>query len=103
MEAIDLRLATQRFHPSRAGEKSLRGKFARHIGYITHPTQPVKVDLTANSLPSVLPLVRFHRYESLHCALLSRRNLCPPGRPGGEPNLTLGGDKPVIPGVAFIR
>jgi hypothetical protein len=76
MEVIDLRLATQRFHLELA------------LSVVTGSRR------CRARLPSVLPLAGVHRYESL----LPIRSL-----EWRAQLRTLGGDKPVIPGVAFIR
>jgi len=73
-------------------EKSLPGKFAEHIRR-SNPEAARLIDGEFSSL-GIAHSHGFHRYESL----LPIRSL------EWRAHLrTLGGDKPVIPGVAFIR
>src|SRR5579872_5146193 len=99
MEAIDLRSRAQHVHLSHLREVVTGEVCIACIRHVDTPNAKLdktlhKQDLTTNFLPSVLPHpVGFHRYESrLPARSLERRA-----------QLTLGGDKPVIPGVAFIR
>ena len=64
------------------------------LGIVETTSRLARTIRTANSLPSVLPFVKGFTDMS-HCSSLDRSS--------EEPYLTLGGDKPVIPGVAFIR
>ena len=99
MKAIDLRRCAQHFHLSHLREV-VTGEvcIACTLRYDTQSAKLIKIfseeELATNFLPSVLPHpVGFHRYESR----LPIRSL------EWRAQVTLGGDKPVIPGVAFIR
>jgi hypothetical protein len=56
-----------------------------------------------SSLGVALAAQGFHRYESLSSAVVLMTTLIPTRSLEWRAQLTLGGDKPVIPGVAFIR
>ncbi len=94
MDAINLRFRAGT-SISRIKREVVTGRaciaYSAYAELSSHETRCVSA---ASSLPSVLPLVKGSTDMS-HCSS--------PDHSSEEPYLTLGGDKPVIPRVAFIR
>jgi hypothetical protein len=82
--------------PSLARWREVVTGTAQSIGddRMLNPTGPLGSIMRWSSLGIALAVQGFHRYESLIAHSIARV---------ASPKLTLGGDKPVIPGVAFIR